>query len=1060
MKNNFQNIKYIFLIVLINVSVIAQAQEVVIDIKPSESKAINGHGELVREKYFNISNGGKNFESTVNNKQRSDRYFEELQMSFGRDLGMVNPAVRWGGGIVREDANRPGYVDLTNLKNRASPSNGEVSDLFQSRFPKNLGVANHDNHNAYPDFMEQRTTSQAGEKGKLPVNSDAAGELAVNLLKYNYTDWTRPITFEPINEPHWAIDKSLLANLHLSIWEKAKEENISTEIGGPCFSVGYFYKKNYQDFSGMAGFIDNTDCKLDFYSFHIYDYLKWDNARNDFTGRVSTGLPIEGVLDVIPNYTLNKYDKKVGLVFSEHGGYIYQNEEGALTNLANKYFPGDDFDFQMKKRSISNFIMVNSAIANTMAFINHPDVVKKAVPFIILESYSWDPKYYSSLLVANNFTNKNDWQESKLIHFFEFFKDVKGRRVQTVCNDLDVQHHSFVDENKLYVVLNNLSVKDEDLKLNLPESGIQSIQLRRYGRNTDFTPYFEENTVSSLEGLQLKGYEKMVITVDYEEVIQEKSYVNEVTYYGNEVTKQFTGSKKFTVEVPDLKNAEYAMLRVGISRPARTNKEVEIGINNNRLTVPMEDCADYLENNDEYATTKILRIDTSMLRNSNSITVKFNDGKIGGVGAVVLRVAYLSSDAVTGVEFLPDSLGLYKGEEKIIKAQVLPLSAANKMLQWESITPDIISVSNDGKVSALDNGTGKLLVKTLDGNFTDTCTIVVTTLSIPTLLDKSNWEAIWADDETSSSRERKENTIDGKTKTIWTTTYRGDSLPALPHEIWIDMKDEVRISKFQYLPRQDSRANGTVGKYELFVSNDTLNWGDPAAKGEFVYDRTQTYWHKEIQTIVLGQVATGRYFKFKALSEAQNDEEIPITAVAEFYAYAPATGISIPSELSMEKGETISLPDVLTVPGDDVVDKELITWTSSKPDVVSIGYGTLYAKSAGSAEITVSTLGGQYSSSAVVEVSVPTSVEGLKKVGDIQIYPNPVSGNSLNLVFPTQVQNLSVKLYSMSGSLLAEDTFSGIRNAILDLGQVQSKGMSIVKIIADGEIYTEKIVIQ
>lgn len=620
----------------------AAAQDVTINVEPTISRAINGHLELERAKYFNLSHGGVNFESTINDKQRSDHYLLDLQMSFGRSLGMVGSAVKWGGN-VREDPLRSGRVDLDYLRSKSAPDDGSPSETMKDLFPNNLGVANHDRHNAYPDWMPQVTTSQAGDDGNLPTNVDAAGELAVALLKYDYTDWTRPATYEAINEPHWSIDAQLLANLHLAIWQKAKDENLSTLIGGPCMSVGYFYKNNYQYFSTLSKFIDNTQCKLDFYSFHVYDYLKWDASRNDFFGRVSTGLPMEGVLDLIPNYTINKYGKPVELVFSEHGGYISNDLEGALDFISNKYFPGSGFAWEMKRRSISDFIMVSSAIANTMAFMNHPDVVKKGVPFILLESFSWNPKYYYSLLVADNFTDKSHWVESKLIYFYEFFKGVNGHRVQSECANPDIQQQAFVDGHKLFLVMNNLSDKVENLKINFPSEGIQSIQIRRVGRNEDFTPYLTEESALSLDGLQLKGRESMLITISYQDDIQETQQTNEEPFYGTEVTKQFSGTSTFTVNIPDLNNAKYAYLRVGIGRPAGTDRKVEISLNGTALQVPDEDCATYLENESEFATTKIIRVDKSLLKTSNSISVTFPDGKMGGVGAVVLRVAYQST---------------------------------------------------------------------------------------------------------------------------------------------------------------------------------------------------------------------------------------------------------------------------------------------------------------------------------------------------------------------------------------------------------------------------------
>ncbi len=646
--------------VAISLSIFAQtgSQEVLIRVEPGISKAILGHLELKREKYFNICHGGKGFESTINDMKRSDHYLGYLEMSFGRSLDLVYGEKNWGNSL-KEDVNRSGYADINYLRSKLKPDDGNPSALFRNRFPVNLGVANHDRPMAYPSFMQQTTTSQAGDEGKLPVNTDAAAELVVALLKYKYTDWTRPATFEAINEPHWSLwsaNPNLLADLHTAIWEKAKKEALPTLIGGPCFSVAYYYKNNYQYFSNLSKFIDNTRCQLDFYSFHVYDFLRWNNTRNDFHGRVTSGLPLEGVLDLVPGYTRNKYGKPVELVVSEHGGYISTNADSDLDLVANKYFPGSGFEWEMKRRSVSDFIMVSSSIASTMVYMNHPHVVKKAVPFILLESFAWDPKYYASLLVAKNYTDKTQWQETKLIHFFEFFKDVKGRRVWSECDNPDIQQQSFVNNNKLLVVINNLSTKTFPLDLKVPVEKVQSVQIRRFGRKPDFTPYLEETGVTSLNGLELKGREAMVITVTCQETIRETQYLNEKPFYGTEVTRQFTGSSTFTVDVPDPEKAEYAYLRIGLSRPVGTDRKVNISLNGVFLTVPHEDCADYLEDIDEFATTKIIRIDKSILQKNNQIMVSFPDGKTGGVGAVVLRAAYseINPESSSSTVVLPD----------------------------------------------------------------------------------------------------------------------------------------------------------------------------------------------------------------------------------------------------------------------------------------------------------------------------------------------------------------------------------------------------------------------
>ncbi|QBG46568.1 hypothetical protein EGM51_03835 [Verrucomicrobia bacterium S94] len=422
------------------------------------------------------------------------------------------------------------------------------------------------------------------------------------------------------------------------------DAGLDVAVGGPCMSVGYFYKNNYQNF-GLDTFMANTGCALDFYSFHIYDYMSFDTSKNDFVGRVSTGLPIEGVLDMVENYALITHGKTVDMVLSEHGGYISNDQEGALDLIANTYFPsnsfsGTAFEWEMKRRSVSEHLAVSSAIANTMAFMNNPHVVRKAVPFILLESASWDPRYYSTLLVKENFDkNSTVWHESTYVNFFKFFRNVEGRRVRVMLEDPDIQTQAYVRGSKLFILMNNLADKAENLALNLPTGGLETITLRRFGRNDDFTPFFTETAVQSLDGLQIGAREALAIEMTYSTGFSENMLLDEVPYYGDLVRQEFSGSRTFSVAVPEYTRARSAMLRISVGRDSGWSNDLEVIFNGTPLEVPMEDCADRLDNGSEYGSLKLIPLPTDLLQAVNTVEVSFPDQGTGGIGSVVIRAA-------------------------------------------------------------------------------------------------------------------------------------------------------------------------------------------------------------------------------------------------------------------------------------------------------------------------------------------------------------------------------------------------------------------------------------
>lgn len=617
-------------------------QQVTVEVYPTISKAINGEKVLDRKKYFNLAANVNEVAKDLND-ERLNYYFKDLKMSIGRKLSVVRSEVKWGNN-VREDASRPGWADLAYLEQKSDPSDDNISDELKEILGSRQGLAAHDGHNSYPNFMEQYTFDDAHDQ-YFPVNNDAAAELAANVLKYAYTDFQRPSYFELVNEPHWRFwgDQRFIDH-HVKTKRKVTEMGLDVEVGGPCYSVGNFYKKEYDNLSQFTNFIDKTNFELDFYSFHTYDYMKWSDEDNDFIGAVSSGLPEEGVFDAIAAHTYNKFGKEFTFVGSEHGGYIpdEENREYAFNKISGEHFPGSGFQHEMQKRTIDNFIMVNSAISNTLTFMNHPHIIKKTVPFILLQSANWDPTYYSSLLVKENFDKDSDtFHEARLIDYYRFFSGVRGRRVVSHCNDTDIQHFAFVDKDQLILVFHNQSNVAGTINLNINDAWISkgNKSIRRLSRGSDFRPDFSEEKLNATTGITISGQESIVVFIDYLEEVREREIVNEVPYYSKETGTKFTGSKTFTVDIPDHSTARYATLRIGLSRSVDNGKEVDITFNGQKLNVPVEDCADRISGDSDYATTKIVRIDKSLLQTKNTIEVSFPDGKSGGVGAVVIRAA-------------------------------------------------------------------------------------------------------------------------------------------------------------------------------------------------------------------------------------------------------------------------------------------------------------------------------------------------------------------------------------------------------------------------------------
>lgn len=80
---------------------------------------------------------------------------------------------------------------------------------------------------------------------------------------------------------------------------------------------------------------------------------------------------------------------------------------------------------------------------------------------------------------------------------------------------------------------------------------------------------------------------------------------------------------------------------------------------------------------------------------------------------------------VTGVSLDKTSLTLTEGDSSKLTATVNPNNANNKNVTWASSNTGVVTVDNNGNVTAVKAGTAAITVTTADGGFTATCQVTV-----------------------------------------------------------------------------------------------------------------------------------------------------------------------------------------------------------------------------------------------------------------------------------------------------------------------------------------------
>ena len=129
--------------------------------------------------------------------------------------------------------------------------------------------------------------------------------------------------------------------------------------------------------------------------------------------------------------------------------------------------------------------------------------------------------------------------------------------------------------------------------------------------------------------------------------------------------------------------------------------------------------------------------------------------------------------------------------------------------------------------------------------------------------DKVTLKVIKVDSEETSGEDGKgANAVDGDPATMWHTQWQ-DASPGHPHEIVIELSHASRIQGLTYLPRQDDIENGTIKDYEIYLSTDGKEFGEPVKKGAFESGKSKK--------TVSFEPKLCRFLKLKALSEINGE---------------------------------------------------------------------------------------------------------------------------------------------------------------------------------------------
>ena len=337
-----------------------------------------------------------------------------------------------------------------------------------------------------------------------------------------------------------------------------------------------------------------------------------------------------------------------------------------------------------------------------------------------------------------------------------------------------------------------------------------------------------------------------------------------------------------------------------------------------------------------------------------------------------------------GVRIEKREYALSVGTTKEIIATVIPETAQDKSLTWESSNPEVATVDENGVVTAVANGNATIRCKTVVGGFTASCTVTVTTKPDSIMLDYTEREiyttksvtleaivypesandrsVIWSSSNTKVAKVDQNGTVTGVGAGVATitakTTDSGLTAKCVVNvlkkkevqSIVVDYKDETVKSKTIYtngtniitLGYTVSPSNATFKDVIWTSSNPAVATVDPMGK---------------VRAVSVG----------KTVIKCSSEDNPMVTATCTVYVKVRATDIKISSS-SIKVYETKSKTLKATVSPEDASNKS-VTWKSSDTKIAKVdSNGKVTGVKAGTAYITATTANGKYSVKCKVTV--------------------------------------------------------------------------------------------
>lgn len=655
------------------------ADPVKISVNTNMQHAVSGVAELDRSKYITLHNfiNDSNWGNSDASKGLSaadaalrDQFLNEYDVYLGRDNG----AYPWHLNRLKKSS-KNGEISLKQVKKYGQQDKQNYASFYKTD-PAAVAALEKRSVNMmrggqpvmYPhlEYQFPCVVKKCSQYNTWIKDFDELAKFYATNLTYSYgqggkTGEPKPAYIEVMNEPilfaakHRATAKSI-SELHVKVAREIKKTHPEIKVGGYTAAWPGIEERDFATFDERwKVFIDTAGKNMDFYSIHIYDSYRGNKEA------YRAGANAEAILDMLDQYSLLATGARKPWVISEYGYFTPNSiERDEIKNVG-----------YSKKLDWFN---IRSFSSMMMGFLERPDQIAVSMPFHINKALWYnsqnggvdsDGKRYSTRLFVmeeelsgkKNVHEKADskWVYSDIVKWYQLWSDVKGTRVDSFANEIDMQVDAYVDNNKLHLIVNNMEHSEQPLQLNL--AGTYGNKINKISSKHLYWHPEQQSSLLDIKTLKtdVKSFSiapeaTRIITFEFDRALKIDQQLDEHKYYAtdkNSFRQAIKANQPIAFNVNQVKKGQHgeAMLRLGVGRKHHLSLTPQVKVNGVALKVPT-DLRGHYENKPRKDFFGILEIPVpfSAVAETNNIEVVFPDN--GGTATTAVLQVFNMTQAV------------------------------------------------------------------------------------------------------------------------------------------------------------------------------------------------------------------------------------------------------------------------------------------------------------------------------------------------------------------------------------------------------------------------------